>query len=279
MQWGYALVWAGQYLKRDPDPIYAKLKFLEHYGLKTTGIGIGELAKMDDAARGKLFDYLAAHPVAFTLIPHADFCHASLDDARRQVDFAIDCVRKYAKAVKAPISHMGVARLHRFMRDPSLAWQMQRLAQILPPLAQACKEAGAPLSIENHGDYYVSDLVGLCKAVKDLFIFFDTGNTYLIGEQPILAAEAAAPFVIGGHWKDHRVQPVANNGPLRFEVGASVIGEGDVPLREIYAILKARTPHFDRVAMEIELIQPSFSGNDPVDAVEKSVAFCRSLET
>lgn len=277
MNWGYALIWAGQYLKRDPDPIYAKLKFLEHYGLKTTGIGIGELDQMDDAYRGKLFDYLASRDLAFTLIPHADYCHADLDVAKRQTDLAIAAVQKYARAVKAPICHMGVARLHRFLRDPSLQWQMERLAAVLPPLAQACREAGARLSIENHGDYYCSDLVDLCRQVRDLYIFLDTGNTYLIGEQPLLAATAAAPYVIGGHWKDHRVQPVANNGPLRFEVGPSIIGEGDVPLREIYAILRSSTPDFDHVAMEIELIPPSFSGNDPVEAIEKSVAFCKSL--
>lgn len=278
MKWGYALIWAGQLLRGDADPLYAKLKFLAHHGLYTTGIGIGELEAMEEGYRGKLFEYLAGREQALTLIPHADFCNASIDVARREVDHAIACVGKYAAGTKAPICHVGVARLHRFMREPSLAWQMERLAEVLPPLAQACREAGAPLSIENHGDYYCSDLVELCRAVRDLYIFLDTGNPFLVGERPLPAAEAAAPYVIGGHWKDHRVCPVANSGPLRFEIGASVIGEGDVPLREIYDVLKAHTPNFEKVVMEIELIPPSFSGNDPVEAVERSVAFCRSLD-
>ena len=278
MRWGFALIWAGQYMKRDADPLYAKLKLLRHYGLRTTGIGIGELEKMDEAYRQRLFAYLAEHDLAFTLIPHGDYCHDSLDEARRAVDAAIAAVRKHAQGTRAPVCHFGVARLHRFVRQPSLQWQMERLTQVLPPLAQACREAGAPLSIENHGDYYCSDLVGLCQQVKDLFIFLDTGNTYLIGEQPLAAAEVAAPYVIGGHWKDHRVGPVANNGPLRFEIGPSVIGDGDVPLREIYRVLKAKAPKFDEIAMEIELIPPSFAGNDPVDALERSIAFCKELK-
>lgn len=278
MKWGYALVWAGQYLTRDKDPLYAKLKFLEHYGLATTGISVGELDNMGEVGRGKLFDYLAESPAAFTLIPGGDYCTANLDDARRAVDRAIEGVRKYAKPTKAPICHFGVARLHRFMREPNLQWQMDRLAEVLPPLAQACREAGARLSIENHGDYYTSDLVALCQRVKDLYIFLDTGNTYLIGERPLPAIEAAAPYVIGGHWKDHIVGPCTGPGQLHFGLQGAVLGEGDVPLREAYAVLKSKAPDFDNIAMEIELIPPSFSGNDPVEALEKSIAFCRSLD-
>jgi sugar phosphate isomerase/epimerase len=56
-----------------------------------------------------------------------------------------------------------------------------------------------------------------------------------------------------------------------------VIGDGDVPLRECYRLLKERNPDPGRLVMEIELIMPSFSGNDPVEAFEKSLAFVRSL--
>lgn len=279
MRWGYALVWPPQFLTLDRHPLYAKLEWLQRYGLATTGITLHELEALGEAGRERLFGYLAERPVALTLVPHADFCAPDESVARREVERACEGVRRYARAVKAPICHTGVARLHRFVRSPSLSWQMERLAKVLPELAQACREAGAPLGIENHGDYYVSDLVGLCRAVRDLYIFLDTGNTFLIGEKPLPAVEEAAPYVVGGHWKDHKVGPVTSSGPLRFEIGPSVIGEGDVPLREAYAVLKARCPHFAELAMEIELIPPSFTGNDPVTALEKSLAFCRSLET
>lgn len=279
MRWGYALVWPHQFLVLDRDPLLAKVKWLERYGLATTGVGTGELEALGEAGRERLYAYLAGRPVAFTLVPQADVCNTDESAALRSIEAACEAVRRYAPAVKAPICHLGVARLHRFMREPSLAWQMERLARVLPELAQACREAGAPLGIENHGDYYVSDLVGLCRVVKDLYIFLDTGNTYLVGEKPLPAIEEAAPYVIGGHWKDHRVGPVTSGGPLRFEIGPSVIGEGDVPLREAYRVLKARCPRFDELAMEIELIPPSFSGNDPVVALERSIAFCRALET
>jgi len=155
---------------------------------------------------------------------------------------------------------------------------MDRLADVLAPAAAYCKEIGIPFGIENHGDYYCSDLVGLCERTPHLGIFLDTGNTYLIGEAPLPAFRAAAPYVIGTHFKDHHVRPVPDGRPLHFEVGASVIGEGDVPLRECYRLLMEQAPDPQNLAMQIELIMPSFSGNDPVDALEKSLAFIRSLE-
>jgi hypothetical protein len=65
--------------------------------------------------------------------------------------------------------------------------------------------------------------------------------------------------------------------PLHFEVGPSVIGEGDVPLVECYRLLVERAPNPDKLCMMIELILPSYAGNDPVVALEKSIAFVKTL--
>jgi sugar phosphate isomerase/epimerase len=155
---------------------------------------------------------------------------------------------------------------------------MDCLALLMPEVVERLGERGLPLAIENHGDYYVSDLVSLIERVPGLKIFLDTGNTFLIGEKPLPAFLEAAPYVVGGHFKDHVVGPVASDGPLRFTIGASVIGEGHVPLRECFDIIQEHTPNPESVAMLIELIPPSFEGNDNVVAFEKSVDFVKSLE-
>jgi sugar phosphate isomerase/epimerase len=147
---------------------------------------------------------------------------------------------------------------------------------VFPTLVEGCAALGLPLSIENHGDYYVSDIVALIERVPGLKIFLDTGNTYLIGEAPLPAFHAAAPYVVGGHFKDHHVRPCPDARPLHFEVAPSIIGDGDVPLRECYQILKAKTPNYDQIVMEIELIPPS--DVDPIETLERSLAFVRSLE-
>ena len=152
---------------------------------------------------------------------------------------------------------------------------MTRLSKRLTPLAQACWELGIPLGIENHGDFYCSDLAQLCDVTPHLYIFLDTGNTYLIGERPWPAFEVAAPFTIGTHFKDHRVTPRLDARPLHFEVAGSPLKEGDVPLRECYELLLAQSPMPEKLTMGVEMICPA--GMDPVESMEKSLSFVRSL--
>jgi sugar phosphate isomerase/epimerase len=143
----------------------------------------------------------------------------------------------------------------------------------MAPLAKACKDMGRPLGIENHGDFYCSDLVELCERVPGLGIFLDTGNCYLIGEKPLPAAREAAPHTIGTHFKDHMVSPAP--GPLRFEIHGAVLGQGHVGLRQIYDILAAHAPAPDKLVMHWELVPPKDMNG--LDALEQSWVFVRSL--
>jgi sugar phosphate isomerase/epimerase len=88
-----------------------------------------------------------------------------------------------------------------------LKWKLKRLVFALAPLAQGCHELGLPFGIENHCDFYISDLVMVCQAVPHLGILLDTGNTFVIGEKPLPAFKEAAPYVISTHFKDHFVRP------------------------------------------------------------------------
>lgn len=276
MIWGYALVWMKQYLELDPDPLYAKLKLLKKYDLKTTGIGIEQVEAMSDTERDTLGAFLEENDLHLTVRPHIDFFHDDLGEVQRQAETGAQLIEKHRTLTRTPLATVGAGGVHRFMRKPSLPHQIDRLAAVLPVLANACHAMDLPLGIENHGDYYCSDLVELCQRVPHLGIFLDTGNTYLIGEAPMPAFEAAAPYVVGSHFKDHYVRPCPDARPLHFEVAPSVIGEGDVPLRECYALLLEKAPRPDRLVMEIELIPPS--DIDPMESFERSVNFIRSLE-
>lgn len=276
MLWGYALVWMSQYLQRDPDPMMAKLKFLVDYDLQTTGFGVEEIDRLDEAKRDQIGQYVADHSLAIHLYAHAPYMNTDTDRVKRSIDESVQKIEQYHRLLNCPLVTMGVGDYHRFMRDPSLAQQMARLAEVLPPLAAGCHSLGIPFGIENHGDYYCSDLVELAQQVPHLGIFLDTGNTYLVGEAPLPAFRAAAPYVVGTHFKDHHVQPRPDARPLHFEVDASIIGDGDVPLRECYQILVENTPNPEKLVMEIELIPPS--GIDPIEILERSLAFTRSLE-
>jgi len=197
------------------------------------------------------------------------------DEARRRTDAALDAVARWKDRVRAPVVTTGAGGPHRFTRTPPLDEQLDILAERLAPLVRGCRELGLPFGIENHGDYYVSDLVSLCRRVPGLGIFLDTGNCYLIGEKPAPAIREAAPFTIGSHFKDHLVRPCPDARPLHFEVGPSVLGAGDVGLEEAYAVLMERAPNPANLVMEIEMVPPT--DMDPVEALRQSLAFVRGL--
>jgi sugar phosphate isomerase/epimerase len=276
MIWGYALVWMSQYLTRDPDPLMAKLKFLKQHELQVTGLGLGDVEKMSEPQRETVGQYLAENDLYLHIYVHFRYFDPDLDGVKRSVDQALEQIDAFHKLLRTPLVTTSAGAFHRFMRQPSLEQQMDRLAVVLSPLAEGCHHMGLPLGIENHGDYYCSDLVELCQRVPHLGIFLDTGNTYLIGEAPLPAFHAAAPYVVGTHFKDHHVRPCPDARPLHFEVAPSVIGDGDVPLRECYRILQQKTPDFESVVMEIEFIPPG--GIDPVETLEASLSFVRSLK-
>jgi sugar phosphate isomerase/epimerase len=276
MLWGYALVWMRQYMQRDPDPLMAKLKFLVDYDLQVTGIGLGEVAALNEKRLHKVGQFLNDHDLYLHIHAGADYMNQDIDQVYRQIDEQVEGIRRYHKILRTPLVTTGVASTHRFVREPSLDQQMERLERVLPILATGCHEIGIPFGIENHGDYYCSDLVALCQTVPHLGIFLDTGNTYLIGEAPLPAFEAAAPYVVGSHFKDHHVAPRPEARPLHFEVGPSIIGDGDVPLRECFQLLRQRAPQPEKLVMEIEFIPPS--DIDPLESLERSLAFIRSLE-
>ena len=143
-------------------------------------------------------------------------------------------------------------------------------------MAEGCAQIGTPLCAENHGDYYVSDLVKLCQMTPHLYIFLDTGNTYLLGEKPLPAFMEAAPYTVGTHFKDQRVRPVPDASPLCFEVGNSDLGGGMVPLKECWDILRQHAPDPQNLTMMFEMFPPP--GMDPLTCLEKSISFVKSLE-
>jgi sugar phosphate isomerase/epimerase len=274
MLWGYAGPWFGEFLQGD-DTLMGRLKWLVANGLQAAHVSLGEVERMTDAERAALGGYLVEHGLRLVPGVHFDFLDADHDAVMRKTDAAIRAVGEYHELLRAPIVTTLVGKYHRFMRDLSLQEQMDRLPSVIAPIAYACHEFKCPLGIENHGDYYASDLVELCRRTPFLGIFLDTGNTYLIGEQSLPAIRAAAPLTIGTHFKDHYVWPEKQTYPLRFEIGGAVLGEGDVGLREAYDILLAEAPDPAALVMMIEMIPPRPMG--PEECLAKTLAFVRSL--
>jgi sugar phosphate isomerase/epimerase len=274
MLWGYAGPWFGEFLQGD-DSVMARLRWLVEHGLQATHVGLGEVERMTDAERGELGAYLVEHDLRLVPVAHFDFLDPGADAVMRKTEETIRALGEYHALLRAPIVTTLVGKYHRFMRQPSLHEQLERLPSVIAPLAYACHEFGCPLGIENHGDYYATDLVELCRRTPFLGIFLDTGNTYLIGEPSLPAIRAAAPLTIGTHFKDHHVWPEKQTFPLRFEIGGAVLGEGDVGLREAYDILLEHAPRPESLVMLIEMIPQPPMG--PEECLERTLAFVRGL--
>jgi hypothetical protein len=79
-----------------------------------------------------------------------------------------------------------------------------------------------------------------------------------------------------GPWYGEFLRDEDGNFLLCLEVDGAPLGEGDVPLRECYNILKQCSPNPDRLVMLIEMVTPK--GTNPSDCWEKSLEFVRGLE-
>jgi sugar phosphate isomerase/epimerase len=275
MLWGYAGIWPREFTKgRGWQSLEARLEFIAEWGLQCTGASPAGLGEMDAGERDRCLRMIGEKDLCLTFGVWGMYW-VDADEARRRTDAALEAVARWKDRVRAPIVTTGAGGPHRFTRTPPLDEQLDTLAERLAPLARGCRELGLPFGIENHGDYYVSDLVSICRRVPDLGIFLDTGNCYLIGERPAPAIREAAPFTVGTHFKDHRVQPRPEARPLHFEVGPSVLGEGDVGLEDAWSVLMEHAPDPAGLVMEIEMVPPT--DLDPFEALRQSLAFVRGL--
>jgi len=276
MVWGYGAIWLSDFIEDKSNHVLSRLKLLKKYGLRTTGIDIEETGELSAVQQDQIVGFLSEYNLHLNFHISGFYFDKPDQEADTIIDGIFDVIERNYRSFRSRMVTTCVGPFHRFMGNPSLQTQLGVLKKRLAPVAKRCAGLGLPIGIENHGDYYVRDLVEVCREVPHLGLFLDTGNTYLIGEQPLSAIEAGTPYAMGSHFKDHHVCPCPDARPLHFEVGPSVIGEGDVPLIEAYRLFRENAPDPDNLGMEIELIPPG--DVDPHESLRRSVEFIRKLE-
>ena len=276
MLWGYANGWWPEFLTRDEDPLYAKLKFLLAYDLKETGIPIEDVVAMDDADRDRLGAFLADNDLHLTPYVGFDYVNASAEEAARSTEGMVAALREHVAMLRAWAVFTKAGCTHRFDHAMPVEEKIDRLCARMAPIASACRELGAPLAINNQGEFYISDFVEMCERTPHLYLFLDTANIFWAGERIHPAFETAAPHVIGTHWRDELIT-IGERTPRGVMLHNCVTGEGDVGLRECYDLLLQLAPDPGRLVMEIEMFPPAET--DKTEALERSLAFVRSLPT
>jgi sugar phosphate isomerase/epimerase len=273
MRWGCAGPWYWEFQNFDKDPNISQLRFLLKNEMNLAGLSLGALAKLTPAQLDAYKAFVAEHDIKVLTHVAWNSIDASDDENKRRTDEAVALLTRHHDLFKDTVVVTMSCAGQRFDRRIPLPQRLERLARNLAPLAKACYELGTPLAMENREDLYCSDLVELCQATPHLRIFLDTGNTYLIGERPLPAIEAAAPYVVGCHFKDHRV--TSNPQILKFEIFGSPLGDGDVGLAQAWDILLRKTPNPRNLMMELEMIAPQ--GMNPLECMAQSLEFIKSL--
>jgi len=197
MLWGYDGVFPGQFKVWDGDKPINQLRFAAEHGFGATSIGLGELEKPD--RRDLIASIVDENNLQLSTHARVPWFDENEDTVKAAIDKTIAGIEQHSEAINLCLVTIVAGKVHRFMAEPSLEKQLDLLAQRIAPLAKYCQERGLPIGIENHGDYYCSDLVDLCKRTPGLGIFLDTGNCYLIGEATIPACLAAIPYTVGTH--------------------------------------------------------------------------------
>lgn len=167
-----------------------------------------------------------------------------------------------------------VSDLHggRWLKDPPLPEQLDRLAAALKRLAPVAEDRGVKLAIENHADYRGSELAQVLTEVDSQAVGarFDTGNPYTVIEEPLAAAEALAPFTFSTHIKDQIVESEPGNRGIHpgglLALANCRLGEGHVDLPAIVDLLAKRSPVGEGLWLVLEVRS---------ETLEESVAYAR----
>jgi sugar phosphate isomerase/epimerase len=201
---------------------------------------------------------------------------ATGDEAKQAIDTIVAFMRRVCRPLGATI--LGTAQVpmvyHRWLESPSLEEQLERYAASLRPVARAAESEGVTLALENHCDYWAAEFIRLKSMVGSPALRFrlDTGNQWLVMEDPVRAAALMAEDIVTVHLKDVRIIPFCGDGA---RVIGAPLGRGHVDVRRILTILRERgvSPATMPLVLETSWCP---SNEDPARWTEDGLAWARA---
>jgi len=255
-------------VRQADDPYRAQLELLAEHDLHATSWGARALMKMEPARREELAGWLEDFDVRLVMGIGFDWLSGDPEVVKQGTDQCLAALETLAGPMRVAVCSTGISRnVHHYSRSPSVAEQIDRLSQTMAPVAEAAWQAGCPIGIHKV-THFGTDLAELCSRTPHLGVELDTGNAFLVGELPLAAAEATAPYIVATHFKDHYVEP--GFGPLRLQIRGAVPGSGDAELRSIYDVIVRDTPNADDLVMLMEI--------DPVEGLTQQQALSQAVE-
>jgi sugar phosphate isomerase/epimerase len=155
---------------------------------------------------------------------------------------------RYSKFCVTPMTH------NRFRNDPPLRQQLDLIIENIKPVVKAAEDAGIVFAFENHLDYRASEVVEIIEAVgsPNLKFLFDMGNCTVVIEDPVEAAQVAAPYTVLCHLKDVRILPWTPSALFVAAIFAAPLGRGNVDIVKICEILQEKAPNPKDLCLSLE---------------------------
>src|SRR5579884_3734191 len=120
---------------------------------------------------------------------------------------------------------------------------LEECVRVLKAVAPTCREHGVKIAVENHGgvDLLARELRWLIEEVgfETVGACLDTGNPCYGGEDPVVSAELLAEYAVSTHVRDTAIWETEDGAMAQW----TVVGEGNVDLGRILAILAEKAPH------------------------------------
>lgn len=180
--------------------------------VSANGVGYRDLCGTDDAH----FAEVARRTNELGLRLELDTSDTRVENMTRMLHVAAACgadtLRTYTK-YSAPLADV-------------IEWTIADLRAVAP----LAEELGVLVVLENHEDFTGPVLARILGEVGHRWVgaLYDYGNSQMVGEDPLDALEAMAPFVRRVHAKDH----VLVQGPAGPVVQGVLFGTGTLPVGE-----------------------------------------------
>ncbi|MCU0228610.1 MAG: sugar phosphate isomerase/epimerase [Bryobacterales bacterium] len=146
-----------------------------------------------------------------------------------------------AKLMGSPILRCLLGSARERKGDIPLAKHTEAMLHALRNIRSQVTDMGVMMAIENHsGDYQGRELAPVVEeAGKDwVGVVFDSGNPIWTIEDPMVALEHLAPYIVSSHLRDSYVWLTDEGVAARWVV----FGEGNVGTPELLRTLLARCP-------------------------------------
>jgi sugar phosphate isomerase/epimerase len=154
------------------------------------------------------------------------------------------------------------------------AADLERLRPPLDAIAARADQLGLLVAVENHADRPTEELFALVSSIGSprLGLCFDVANAVRVGDDPVVAAHAAAPLTFMAQLRDLRLDLAERKGPGGWWP-CTALGRGDVDIPSVLRALLAGG-RCEAWLIEASNVAP---GEDEREIVATSLAYVRSF--